>query len=81
MSAESMVEGICKNLAVECVRLCSDKVRSTGVKSEGKYQKRESVAKMKQRHYHVQDESDVIFSEISMKLTGLPASKMTCSGL
>jgi hypothetical protein len=81
MSAESMVEGTSKSLAVECARLCSDKARSNGVKSEGKYRKRESEAKMKQRHYHVQDSGDVSFSAISMKLTGFPASKMTRSGL
>jgi hypothetical protein len=81
MSAESMVEGPSKNLAVECARLCSDKARSSGVKSEGKYRKRESEAKMKERHYHVQDISDISFLEILMKLTGFPASKMTCSGL
>jgi hypothetical protein len=78
-SAESMVEGTSKSLAV--AGLCSDKARSTGVKSEGKYHKRESEANMKQQHHHVQDDNNVIFSEIVMKLMGLPASKMTCSGL
>jgi hypothetical protein len=81
MSAELMVEGTSKSLAVECARLCSDKARSSGVKSEGKYCKRKSEAKMKQRHYHVQDISDISFSEILMKLTGFPASKMTRSRL
>ena len=76
-----MVEGTSKSLAVECARLCSDKARSSGVKSKGKYRKWESEAKMKQRHYHVQDISHISFSEISMKLTGFPASKMTRSGL
>jgi hypothetical protein len=70
-----------KSLAVECARLCLDKARSNGVKSEGKYRKRESEAKIKQRHYHVQDSSNVSFSEMSMKLTGFPAIKMTHSGL
>jgi hypothetical protein len=58
-----------------------DKARSTGVKSEGKYRKRESEAQMKQRRYHVQDSSDVSFLAILMKLTGFPASKMARSGL
>jgi hypothetical protein len=81
MSAESMVEGTSKSLAVECARLCSDKAGSDGVKSEDKYHKWESEAKMKQRHHHVQDSSNVSFSEMSMKLTGFPATKMTRSGL
>jgi hypothetical protein len=81
MSAESMVEGTSKSLVVECARLCSNKARSHGVKSEGKYCKQESEAKMKQRHYHIQGNSNISFSEILMKLMGFPASKMICSGL
>jgi hypothetical protein len=81
MSAELMAEGTSKSLAVECARLCSDKARSNGVKSGGKYHKRESEAKMKQRYYHFKISSDVSFLAISMKLTGFPASKMTRSGL
>jgi hypothetical protein len=81
MSAEWMVKGTSKSLAVECVRLCSDKERSNGVKSERKYRKQESEAKMKQRHYHIQDSSIVSFLELLMKLTGLPTSKKTCRGL
>ncbi len=81
MSAESMVKGTSKSLAVECARLCSDKERSNGVKSDRKYRKQESEAKMKQRHYHIQDSSNVSLLAILMKLTGFPTSKTTCSGL
>ena len=75
MSAESMVEGTSKSLAVECARLCSDKARSSGVKSEGKYRKRESEAKMKQRHYHVQDISDISFFGNFDETYGVPGEQ------
>jgi hypothetical protein len=81
MSAELMVEGTSKSLAVECARLCSDKGRSNGVRSEEKYCKGELEAKMKQRHYHIQDSSNVSFPAILMKLRGFTTSKMTCSRL
>jgi hypothetical protein len=71
MSAEPMVV----SLAIECARLCSDKARSTGVKSEGKYQKRESEAKMKHQHYHVQDNSDVSFLAFFYEIDGAPSNQ------
>jgi hypothetical protein len=79
MSAESMVKGTNKSLVVECARLCLDKARSSGVKSEGEYHKQKSEAKMKERHYHIQDSSDVSFLEMLIKLMWFLASRMTHS--
>jgi hypothetical protein len=39
-----MVEGVSKSIAEEAARLCSDVTRVEGVKSEGKYRKRETSA-------------------------------------
>lgn len=75
MSAASMVEGTSFSLAEECARLCSDASRVTGVKSEGKYAKRENAATMKKRTYHVQDPNDVSYSGIKMKLEGFKKGK------
>jgi hypothetical protein len=75
MSAEPMVEGTSKSLAVECARLCSDNARSNDVKSEGKYQKRDSEAKMKQGHYHIQENSDVSFLAILKNFRGWDPGK------
>lgn len=57
ISPESMVEGTSKSLAVECYRLCSDAARLSGMKSDKKSNKRETNAKLKYRHYHVQEKS------------------------
>ena len=55
VAPEAMVEGVSKSIAHEAARLCSDMARVEGVKSEGKYQKRETNASMKKRHYHVHE--------------------------
>jgi len=56
MAAHSMLGGVKMSLATESARLCSDPLRAAGVKSEGgKSAKREAAAKMKERHYHVQN--------------------------
>jgi hypothetical protein len=75
MSAASMVEGTSFSLAQECARLCSDASRVAGVKSEGKYAKRENAAPMKRRTYHVQDPKDVLHGGIKMKLEGFKTGK------
>jgi hypothetical protein len=80
MAAESMVEGTSKSLAVECARLLSASTRNEGMKSHAKYAKRESNAALKKRHYHVQKQEDVLFSELKMQVK-LKASKFTHSGL
>jgi len=56
MAAHAMLGDEKMSLAAESCRLCSDPARFEGVKAEGgKRQKREAAAKMKERHYHVQD--------------------------
>jgi hypothetical protein len=67
MAAYSMVEGASNSLARECARLCSNASRSAGVKSEGKYAKRESNATMKMRNYHITELKDVCFPDLKMK--------------
>ena len=60
MNAHAMV-GKCElSFAAECLRLCSDKSRLSGVKSGGnKRLKRENETKMKNRFYHLQMKSDI----------------------
>lgn len=79
MTPVSMVEGVSKSLTVECARLCSLKSRKEGVKSEGKYAKREAAAQMRERHYHVCSESEATFSNLKMLVKGL--KKGTKNGL
>jgi len=56
MAAHAMLGGKAMSLATECQRLCSLPERFAGVKSDGgKYAKREAAARVKERHYHVQD--------------------------
>ena len=52
-------------------RLCSDPARFGGVKADGgKRQKREAAAKMKERHYHVQDPAKVKHGKTSRVAVG-----------
>ena len=53
MSSATMIEGAEKSFAKECLRLCSNPDRKTGVKSEKKSAKREGNAKLKERFYHL----------------------------
>eukprot|EP00966_Prymnesium_polylepis_P239845 5546282-Prymnesium_polylepis.1 len=57
------------SLAVEAERLLSDPLRAQGVKGESD-KKRFAQAKMKERHYHVQDPSKVKFTGLSMTAVG-----------
>jgi hypothetical protein len=72
MAAQSMVETASKSLADECVRLCSLDSRLQGVKGHMKHAKREASARLKMRHYHVQDPDDVKYKHI-----GFAAEKLT----
>ena len=75
MEPSTMVEGEAKSLAAECIRLCSDKSRAEGVKSAGKYAKREGAAPMRERHYHP-CEPTATFAGIQMEVAhGLPKAK------
>jgi hypothetical protein len=47
IALKAMVEGLSRSIAEEAARLCSDMTHIEGVKSEGKYQKRETNAAMK----------------------------------
>jgi hypothetical protein len=51
INPEAMVETSSKSIAKEAARLCRNENRIRGVKSEGKYRKREESASMKQRFY------------------------------
>mmetsp|Transcript_48111 Transcript_48111/g.102792 ORF Transcript_48111/g.102792 Transcript_48111/m.102792 type:complete len:335 (-) Transcript_48111:136-1140(-) len=56
MAAHAMLGDAKMSLAEESRHLCSDPVRFGGVRADGgKRQKREAAAKMKERHYYVQD--------------------------
>ena len=48
-----MEKGVLKSLAELCLKACSNKNRKEGVKSAGKYAKREAAAAMRERHYHL----------------------------
>jgi hypothetical protein len=56
-----------------------------GVKGDAKHKKRESEAKLKTRHYHVQENQNVVAPGLKMKAVGLPAGKhngiMACYNL
>jgi len=59
------------SLAVESKRLLSDPARFGGVKAAGgKRAKREAEAKMKERHYHVQDPAKVKYDNLKMTAVG-----------
>jgi hypothetical protein len=82
IAPEAMANGVSKSLAVECARLLSDATRHQGVKSQGKYAKREAIAVMTQRHYHVQQQEDVLFGGMKMELHGLDSVRgQTHNGL
>jgi hypothetical protein len=55
MHAEARVDGASRSIATEAARMCRDASRAEGVKSEGKYRKREETATMKKRVYHVDE--------------------------
>jgi hypothetical protein len=82
MVAHSMVEGASKSLAEECARLCSDEVRTSGVKGSVKREKRETNSKLKLRKYHVRQAETVKFRDLKMEVTGLPKkTKQSHNGL
>ena len=71
MAAHSMVGDAKASLAEESARLCRDPAREGGVKSEGgKRQKRDDAAKMKKRHYHVQDPAKVTYTNTNRVAVG-----------
>jgi hypothetical protein len=74
--AESMVEGSSKSFATECQRICSLDEQISGVKGDAKNSKRETSAKIKMRHYHVQDPKKVKFTKVKMGLVILPAAAL-----
>jgi hypothetical protein len=61
--------------------MCSDMTRIEGVKSEGKYQKREASAAMKKRQYHVHEENSTEHINLNMKCQPFLTSNETCNGL
>jgi hypothetical protein len=67
------------SFARECLRLCEMHDRKNGVKSSGKYAKRERAAKISGRHYYLQQTQDVRLGNLKMTAVGLP--KGTHSGL
>ena len=69
------------SFARECLRLCAVKERKDGVKSSGKYAKRERTAKISDRHYYLQDSNDVRLGNLWMTAVGLPTKEGTHSGL
>eukprot|EP00966_Prymnesium_polylepis_P017924 413578-Prymnesium_polylepis.1 len=76
MAAHSMLGDTKMSLAVEAARLCRDPARFSGVKAEGgKRQKREAAAKMKERHYHVQDPAKVKHGKTSRVAVGFEAGE------
>jgi hypothetical protein len=81
IAPEAMVEGLSKSIAAEAARLCSDTTRIEGVKSEGKYQKREKGAAMKKRHYHVHEENSTEHVNLNMKCQPFLTLSQTCNGL
>jgi hypothetical protein len=56
MSAHAMAGNALTSFAAECARICSSRERAHGVKSEIKSRKREDSARIKERHYHVEDQ-------------------------
>jgi hypothetical protein len=73
MAAHAMVETASLSFADECARLCSAQHRIQGVKSETKSNKREQHAKMKARHYHVQNPREIRFASTRMLAVGFPS--------
>jgi hypothetical protein len=72
MAAQSMVEMASKCLADKCAWLCSLDSRLQGVKGHTKHAKREASAKLKMRHYHMQNPDCVKYKHI-----GFVAEKLT----
>ena len=70
MSSATMIEGAEKSFAKECLRLCSNPDRKTGVKSEKKSAKREANAKLKERFYHLQEYDEVKYNNKQVALEG-----------
>jgi hypothetical protein len=66
IAAQSMVEMVSKSLADECVQLCSLDSRLHGLKGHMKHAKREVTAKLKIRHYHLQN-LDNVMSSVNIK--------------
>jgi hypothetical protein len=62
INPEAMVENASKSIAKEAARLCRNENRIHGVKSEGKYRKREESASMKQRFYWEDGEFEITSS-------------------
>jgi hypothetical protein len=81
LAPEAMVEGVSKSIAEEAARLCSNMARTEGVKSEGKYLKRETNASMKKRHYHVHDQDSTEHINLSMKCQPFLTGSQTGNGL
>lgn len=76
MAAHAMLGGKAMSLATECQRLCSLPERFAGVKSDGgKYAKREAAARVKERHYHVQDPAKVKYTKLNMVAVGFDAGE------
>jgi hypothetical protein len=74
MAAQSMVEMVAsKSLADECAQLCTLDSRLQGVKGHTKHAKREASAKMKMRHYHVQNPDDVKYKHVKFVAEKLTA--------
>ena len=70
MSSATMIKGAEKSFAKECLRLCSNPNRKTGVKSEKKSAKREANAKLKERFYHLQEYDEVKYNNKQVALEG-----------
>jgi hypothetical protein len=55
MHAAARVDDASMSIAAEAARMCRHENRAEGVKSEGKYRKREESSSMKKRIYHVDE--------------------------
>jgi hypothetical protein len=81
LAPKVMVEGVGKSIAEEVACLCSHMMRITGIKSEGKYQKRETNAAMKTRHYHVHEQDSIENINLSMKFQPFLTGNQTANRL
>ena len=63
------------SFAEQCIRICGHPDRIHGVKSQGKYQKREASRKITKRVYHLQKRDDVEYLGAKYKAEGFKTIK------
>jgi len=74
MAPESMSGNGMTSFASECARLCGLDSRIGGVKGGPKHKKREASARLKMRHYHIQNDDDVKYKFSKYVADSLPKS-------